>query len=67
MNAKTMIIYNSVHHGNTKKVAEAMADVLEAKLVKPQDVDINTIVEYDLVGFGSGVYVGKHHKNQELE
>ena len=63
MNAKTMIIYNSVHHGNTKKVAEAMADVLEAKLAKPQDVDINAIAEYDLVGFGSGIYVGKHHKS----
>ena len=60
---KTLIIYNSIHQGNTEKVAEAMADVLEAKLVKPQDVDINAIAEYDLVGFGSGIYVGKHHKS----
>ena len=63
MNAKTMIIYNSIHRGNTEKVAKAMATVLEAKLAKPQDVDINAIAEYDLVGFGSGIYWQKHHKS----
>jgi len=60
---KTLIVYNSVHHGNTEKVAKVMSDVLEAKLVKPQELDINTIVEYDLVGFGSGIYMGKHHES----
>jgi flavodoxin len=63
MNAKLLAIYNSVHHGNTEKIAKAMMDVLEAKLVKPQEVDVNTVVEYDLVGFGSGIYAGKHHKS----
>ncbi len=45
MNAKLLVIYNSVHHGNTERIAKAMADVLEAKLVKPQEVDVDTIVE----------------------
>ncbi len=63
MNAKLLVIYNSVHHGNTEKIAKAMVDVLEAKLVKPQEVDVDTIVDYDLIGFGSGIYVGKHHKS----
>jgi len=63
MNAKFLVIYNSVHHGNTEKIAKAMVDVLEAKLVKPQEVDVDTIVDYDLIGFGSGIYVGKHHKS----
>ena len=63
MNAKLLVIYNSVHHGNTEKIAKAMIDVLDAKLVKPQEVDVNTVVEYDLVGFGSGIYAGKHHKS----
>ena len=62
-NAKFLVIYNSVHHGNTEKIAKAMVDVLEAKLVKPQEVDVDTIVDYDLIGFGSGIYVGKHHKS----
>ena len=63
MNAKLLVIYNSVHHRNTEKIAKAMIDVLDAKLVKPQEVDVNTVVEYDLVGFGSGIYAGKHHKS----
>jgi flavodoxin len=63
MNAKLLVIYNSVHHGNTEKIAKAMIDVLEAKLVKLQEVDVDTIVDYDLIGFGSGIYVGKHHKS----
>lgn len=60
---KTLIIYESIHHGNTEKVAKVIADVLEAKLVKPEELDINTVAEYDLIGFGSGIYVGKHHKD----
>lgn len=60
---KTLIIYMSIHHGNTEKIGKAMADVFKAKLVKPQDVDINTIAEYDLIGFGSGIYWQKHHKS----
>jgi flavodoxin len=27
---KTAIIYKSIHHGNTKKIAEVMADALRA-------------------------------------
>ena len=60
---KTLIICKSTHHGNTQKVAEVIADVLEAKLVKPEELDINTVAEYDLVGFGSGIYCGKHHRD----
>jgi len=60
---KTLIIYESIHHGNTQKIAEVIAKVLEAKLVKPEELDINTVTEYDLVGFGSGIYYGKHHKD----
>ena len=29
---KALVIYESVHHGNTKKIAEAIAAVLDAKL-----------------------------------
>lgn len=60
---KTLIICKSVHHGNTQKIAEVVAKVLEAKLVKPEELDINTVTKYDLIGFGSGIYYGKHHKD----
>lgn len=60
---KTLIIYKSIHHGNTEKIAKVIADVLEAKLVKPEELDINMVAKNDLVGFGSGIYYGKHHKD----
>jgi flavodoxin len=47
---------------NTEKVAKAMADVLGAKLAQPEEVDPASLAEYDLIGFGSGIYMGKHHK-----
>ena len=60
---KTLIIYVSPHHGNTEKVAKAMANVLGADLMRVAQVDINILAEYDLIGFGSGVYFGKFHKS----
>jgi len=59
----TLIIYHSIHHGNTEKIAHAMADVLQAKLVKSDEVDLNSISHYDLIGFGSGVYFGWPHRS----
>lgn len=40
-----------------------MANVLEAKLLKPYEVNIDALAEYELIGFGSGIYFYKHHKN----
>lgn len=59
---KTVIIYKSVHRGNTKKIAEAMAEALEADLFDLKDVNKDIIKEYDLIGFGSGIYYLKPHK-----
>lgn len=60
---KRLIIYESVHHKNTEKIAKVMADVLKAELRNPKDVNVNEIKNYDLIGFGSGIYYGKFHKN----
>jgi flavodoxin len=62
MQMKTLIIYKSVHHMNTEKVAKAMAETLDAKLVHPEEVDPASLADYDLIGFGSGIYAGKHDK-----
>jgi flavodoxin len=59
---KTLVIYVSIHHGNTEKVAKEMAAVLDAKLLRPWEVNVSSLSEYDLIGFGSGVYFQKHHK-----
>ena len=59
---KSLIVCKSVHHGNTKKVAKAMASILKAKVVEPEKVNDKMIKTYDLIGFGSGIYDGMHHK-----
>lgn len=58
---KTLIIYESVHHGNTEKIAKVMAKALTADLIKPKD--FTSLDEYDLIGFGSGIFYGNFHKN----
>lgn len=60
---KTLIVYHSFHHGNTAKIAKVLADELNAKMVKTEDKETNNWDEYELIGFGSGIYKGKHHKS----
>ena len=60
---KIAIIYVSIHHGNTEKVAKTFAKVLNADLKKPEQIDPNGLSDFDLIGLGSGIYFGKHHKS----
>lgn len=60
---KVLVVYNSVHHGNTEKIAKVITDELKAKMVKPTEEEVNKLSEYDLIGFGSGIYMGKHHES----
>jgi flavodoxin len=62
-NMKTIIICESVSHGNTLMVAKAMAEVLDAPVVRPEEFDVDKADEYDLIGLGSGIYKGRHHKS----
>ncbi|HEC76195.1 MAG TPA: flavodoxin [Thermoplasmatales archaeon] len=58
---KTLIIYVSFHHRNTERIANEIAEVMNAEMVKPEEVKIENILSYDLIGFGSGIYFMKHH------
>ena len=60
-NKKALIICQYVHHANTLKIAKVIAKVLEAEIKKPSEINIEKINKYDLIGFGSGIYWGKHH------
>lgn len=57
---KTLIVCESVYHGNTRKIADAMAKVLGAEVRTPQEA--GSLEGYDLVGFGSGIAYWKHYK-----
>jgi Flavodoxins len=60
---KLLIVVFSYHHKNTEKIAKVMADVLNAQIKTPQDIETEEIPDYDLVGFGSGIYSAKHDKS----
>ena len=59
---KTLIVYKSYHRMNTEKVAKAMAEAMNAQFTKVEDVRPEELAEYDLIGFGSGIYGLKHHR-----
>lgn len=59
----TLIIFQSVHHSNTEKVAKAMADSLGCDTIRAGELGDRSVEDYDLVGFGSGIFYGKHHRS----
>ena len=57
---KTAVIYYSKHHGNTKKVLDAIAaeggvDLID--VTEERDVDLSC---YDLIGLASGIYYSSY-------
>lgn len=59
---KSLIICLSVHHQNTEKIAKTMAEVLQAEIKKPNEARNEDLFSYDIIGFGSGIYMWKNHK-----
>ena len=57
-----VVVYASVHHGNTKKVAEAVAVANDMELIditKAESIDLSA---YEVVGLASGVYYHSLHE-----
>jgi flavodoxin len=59
---KTLIVCVSTHQANTQKIAKVMAEALKATLLEPEEVDVNTLKDYDLIGFAAGIYYGRFYK-----
>jgi flavodoxin len=57
------IIYASVHHGNTKKVVEAIAKECNVELIDATQIKEKDLRGYDAVGFASGIYYSKFHQS----
>ncbi len=53
---KSLIIYYSAYHKNTEKIAKVFASKTNADLLSLKDTKKAEIDNYDLIGFGSGVY-----------
>ncbi len=53
---KTAVCYYSRHHGNTRKVLEAMAEEGEMDLIDVTTRQAVRLEDYDCIGFASGIY-----------
>lgn len=60
---KCLVIYESIHHKNTLKIAQVIAKVLQADLKHCSEINLKDLEKYDLIGFGSGIYAFRHHRN----
>jgi len=60
---KSLLVLVSYHHKNTEKIAMVFAKVLHAKIKTPQQIHPEELQEFDVIGFGSGIYSDKHHKS----
>lgn len=60
---KIAVIYTSVHHRNTKKLLEGIKKEIEIEMIPSYEVKNRNLLQYDIVGFASGIYAGKCHKS----
>lgn len=60
---KSVLVYYSSHHGNTKKLADAIAQSCGASLIDAAAQPEASLAPYDLIGFASGIYFGKFHES----
>jgi flavodoxin len=52
------IVVASRHHGNTRKVAQAIARAVSADLFGAEVVLPRELADYSMIGLGSGIYFG---------
>ena len=58
---KTVIIYASTHHGNTRKLIEAISEKYQIDIIDAIEQKFANLSEYDLIGFASGINFGKFY------
>jgi len=62
---KVAIVYASTHHGNTRRLVEAIAEhheIFRIDAAVQQKADLS---EYDMIGFASGIDFGKFYDSVE--
>lgn len=59
---KTAIVYYSCHHGNIKKLVDAIALQFDVDLINVCESNIKDLSNYDCIGFASGIYFSSFAK-----
>lgn len=62
---KSIIVYGSVHHKNTYKLVEAIANKYEVDTVNALEIKEKDLSEYGVIGFASGIDFGKFYQDVE--
>ena len=60
---KLAVCYHSHHHGNTRKVLDAMALECDLELLDVAACQSAQLKDYDCIGFASGIYGFEIHKS----
>ena len=58
---KAIIVVHSYHHGNTRKIADAIGKALNAEVKTITEIPPEAAAKYDLIGLGAGIDSGKHY------
>ena len=61
MNEEVLIVCKSMYHGNTQKLAMAMARKLNCRLMTYEQAISENIEQYKVIGLGSGIYFTSHN------
>jgi len=56
-----LVIVYSYHHNNTEKIAEKIANTLGVDVKHPDEITLEELGTYSLIGFGAGIDSGKHY------
>lgn len=59
---KTAVVYYSQHHGNTKKLLDAIAAEHDVTLIDVTTQPATDLSEYDRIGLASGIYYNSFAK-----
>lgn len=62
---KSIIIYESTHHENTKKLVDALAKKHNMKTVSIENAEFVDLSEYDIMGLAAGI--AKRHSTEEMK
>ena len=58
---KAVIVYASTHHGNTRKLVDAISEKYPVALIDATAEKQTDLSQYDLIGFASGIDFGKFY------
>ena len=63
MNNKVIIICESIYHGNSMRLANAMAQRANCMVINTEKALSTDLSTYKIVGLGSGIYFTSLHPN----